>query len=426
MRQAGIVTSVLQNDPLGLHFKNIQVKSKAKKLLSLVKDHRGALEGLRNQLRDQNRNLRAILPFRSSSRSGQPVKIPPVFRQTSQTPTPPRRDDDTLSAATIPDENTRLVQQASLNLHRVISSSLSCECHTVHLCLERQPKQSLPVEDPKGKSPQSPATEPEARFDFRLSTCSGVRVSIASRRAIHLVFTNRTPRLSDPTTASTQDTVAPTPKFCQLAQNDGFERYLPDTTASCASGFLLQRVTAPVGWAKYCGSTSLEDLVVSRSTDIWSLDRFLIAAKLAHSLLHFYSSPWVRDWSLRTIHFFEKHEQPDTSPGCWTPHLALTANSSGVRQLGDRNQEIYSLGIMLLQLGRKRMEFSDGENEVLRFRKALSDLGQEMGLKYKAFVENCLNSWSDRNTDLMRTVNLNKFLFHVRVLEDGARVFLRQ
>lgn len=387
-----------------------------------MKDHRGDLEGLRNQLREQNRYLRIILDFRSNSRSTPGVKIPPVLHQVLATPTTHTTDNKSEVVA-IPDGDTRLVHQASQNLHRMISTSLSCDCHIVHLCLERQPKETTPIEDPKGKLPQSHVTEPEPRFSFRLSTCGGIRVSIASSRAIHLAFTKRRPQSSDALTVS-PESVAPTPPFCQLAQNDGFERYLPDTATSCASGFLLQRVTAPVGWAKSSNSTSLEDLVVSRSAEIRSLDRFLIAAKLAHSLLHYYSSPWVRDWSLRTIHFFEKHEKPDTTPGRWTPHLALTHNPSGVRQLGDRNQEIYLLGIMLLQLGRKRLEFSDAEKEELTFRKALSDLCQEMGLQYKAFVENCLISWSDRNADLMGTGNLTKFLFHVRVLEDGAKVFL--
>lgn len=264
----------------------------------------------------------------------------------------------------------------------MISSSLSCDCHLVHLCLERQPKETIPIIDPKGKLPLSPATEDETAFSFRLSSCSGILVSISSRRVIHLVFTKRRPRSSDVQTASGSDVVAPTPKFCQLAQNDGYERYLPDTIASCASGFLLQRVTAPVGWAKYSNPISLEDLVVSRSAEIRLLDRFLLASKLAHSLLHFDSSPWVRDWSLRTIHFFEKQEQPDTTPGRWTPHLALTAGSPGARKLEHRNQEIYLLGLMLLQLGRKKgLEFSDAEKIELTLQKALRDLCQETGLK---------------------------------------------
>lgn len=323
-------------------------------------------------------------------------------------------------------ENTRVIQQASQNLHRMISSSLSCDCHIVHLCLQRQPKETALVKDPKGKLPQPPAKENETRFSFQLSSCSGIRVSIASRRAIHLVFTTRTPRYGDAMNASIVEIVAPTPTFCQLAQNDGYERFLPDTSASCASGFLLQRVTAPMGWAKSASPISLEDLVISRSAEIRSLDRLLIAAKLAHSLVHFYSSPWVRDWSLRTIHFFEKHE-PDTAPGRWTPHLALTAKSHNARQLGDQNQEIYLLGLMLLQLGRKKcLEYSDAESRELTLQKALGDLCQEMGLKYKAFVQNCLASWSDRSADLMVASNLNLFLSHVRVLEDGAKGFLSE
>lgn len=422
--QAAIANSVLESDQLGLHFENIPIQSKAKRLLSLVKDHRGDLEVLRNQLREQNRYLRIILAFRSNSRSSPKVKIPDLIRRTSLAPTPITTENEPEEVG-IPEGDTRMVHYASQNLHRIISTSLSCDCHTVHLCLERQPKETVCIDDPKGKLPQSPVMEFETRFSFRLSICSGIRVSAASRRAIHLVFTKRRPQSSDTLTAP-PECIVPTLTFCQQAQNDGFERYLPDTAASFPSGFLLQRVTAPAGWAKSSNSTSLEHLVKSRSGEIRSLDRFLIAAKLAHSLLHFYSSPWVRDWSLRTIHFFEKHEQPDTSPGCWTPHLALPPTPFSVRQLGDRNQEIYLLGIMLLQLGRKHLEFSDAENEELTFRKALGDLGQEMGLKYKAFVENCLISWSDRNTDLMGTGNLNKFLFHLHVLENGAKDFFCQ
>lgn len=349
-----------------------------------------------------------------------------MIRQPLATSTPQTRANGP-DAVVIPDDDSRVVQQASQNLHRMISSSLSCSCHLVHLCLERQAKETLPIKDPKGKLPQSLATEDETAFSFQLSSCSNIRVSITSRRVIHLVFTNRRPRSIDVETASGSDVVAPTPTFCQLAQNDGYERYLPDTVASCASGFLLQRVTAPVGWAKYSSPISLEDLVVSRSAEIRSLDRFLLAAKLAHSLLHFYSSPWVRDWSLRTIHFFEKQEQPDTTPGRWTPHLALAANFPGARKLEDRNQEIYLLGLMLLQLGRKKsLEFSDAEKHELTLQKALGDLCQEMGLKYKAFVQNCLSSWSDRSADLMGGKNLDLFLSQVRVLEAGAKDFLSQ
>lgn len=44
-----------------------------------------------------------------------------------------------------------------------------------------------------------------------------------------------------------------------------------------------------------------------------------IAVNLAHSFMRFYSSPWIQDWSLQTIHFFDKQEQSCATPGHWTP-----------------------------------------------------------------------------------------------------------
>lgn len=323
----------------------------------------------------------------------------------------------------IRDQDARIVQKTSEKLHRMVSSALSCNCHTVHLCLEHQPNGK--DIDRKGKSRQSLSTESGAKFSFRLSASSGLRLSIASHQAIHLVFTSRGPRPNDVVTPPAS--ALPASTFCALAQSDGFESYLHDTDGSSTDGFLLQRVTAPTGWAKFSNSISLEDLVVSRATELRSLDRFLIATKLAYSVVQFYRSPWVRDWSLHTIHFFEKYEQSGSTPGRWTPHLALTPNSPGAHQLGDRNREIYLLGIMLLQLGRrKRVELSDLEKEQLTYHRALGELCQEMGLRYKTFVQNCLVLWSDRNTDLMGTGNLALFLSHIRVLEDGARDFLSE
>lgn len=323
----------------------------------------------------------------------------------------------------IPAMDTRGVQQAFQKLHRMISGALSCDCHIAYLCLERLPGEATTAKDLKGKSPQSPTTEPLTTFAFRLSTAGSPHVSTASYQAIHLVFSSRGPQPTDMVTIP--GGVLPAVTFCKLAQSDGYETYLHDSGGSC--GFLLQRVTPPIGWADFSHSISLEDLVKSRPTELRSLDCFLIAIKLAYALLHFYCSPWVRDWSLNTIHFFEQHEQSDTTPGRWTPYLALTPNAPGSRQLGDRNKEIYLLGIILLQLGRKKcLQFSDGENEELTLQKALVDLCQEMGLQYKAFVQNCLVLWSGRNTDLMGTGNLDVFLSHIRVLQNAAKGFLSE
>lgn len=310
----------------------------------------------------------------------------------------------------------------------MISQALLCECHLVHLCLNKQAKATPASKDPKGKSRQPPQL-PESKLDFSFQLTaksndnSRKRFSSMAQPAIHLVFTGWDFKDTDPTPDDNTSKLM----ICEelLASNEGHERHLRDNTGS-NRGFLLRRASCPKLAAKSSGCVqplSLDDIVASRPAELLSLDRFLIAINLAYSLVHFYSSPWVRDWSLQTIHYFEKQESTSTL-GLWTPHLSLKCDNHDIRQFGVKNREIHSLGLILLQLGRKKcLEIPQGEEEELVLEKALGDLGREMGPKYMSFVRNCLSSWSERSMDLMKNDNLNAFLSHVSVLEEQAQFF---
>lgn len=309
----------------------------------------------------------------------------------------------------------------------MVSQTLLCECHLIHLCLDKQAKATPVSKDLKGKSKQqSQLSEPSLNFTFQLTAKpnggSKERFSSMQQPAIHLVFTGLDFKDTDPI----PDDNASKPMVCEelLASNEGHERHLRDSLGSNC-GFLLRRV-CPRFAAKSSGCISplsLDDLVASRPTELRSFDRFLVAANLAYSLVHFYSSPWVRDWSLQTIHYFEKQESTSTL-GLWTPHLSLKCDNHDIRQFGVKNREIHSLGLILLQLGgKKRLEILQGEEEELVLEKALEDLCREMGPKYMTFVRNCLSSWSERSMDLMKNDNLNAFLSHVSVLEEQAQFF---
>lgn len=365
-----------------------------------------------------NQDLLDILHLCSHQRLGLRANTSPKLRRTSSTPQAIGKEPHAVARVSL---DSGVIQTASQNLHRMVSNALACECHMAHLCLERQAKETVLAEDPKGKSVQYPPLEPITKFSFQLaSRCTDSnRVSFAKHQVMHLVFTSCQRKLNDRVENNELNLT-----ICKLAQNEGYERYLHDTGGLCDSGFLVQRAITPARSAQFSNFTSLEDLVVSRSAELQLFDCFLIAANLAYSLLHFYSSPWVRDWSLQTIHFFEKQERSSTTPGQWALHLPLKLDNLDVRQFGVPNLEIHSLGLILLQLGqRKRLEFSPVEKRELTLEKALANLSREMGPKYTKFVKNCLASWSDRNTDLRKDNNVTVFLSHVAVLEEGAQYF---
>lgn len=424
-------------DPLSPDFQNIQINSTAKKLISLAKDHRGELQLLRDQLRAHNRDLLAIFHIFSHLTPKPRAHKSFTARQTPSTP--PTTGNQPHGVASLgteprlkPTLEPNVIHTTSRNLHRIVSNTLPCECHTAHLSLERQAKDTAKVKYSPGKSTQLPPTEPETRFSFQLSAKSNEsnsRVFTTRHQVIHLVFTCCERTLNGPETSpeSLPESDKPCPAFCTVAQNKGYEGYFYNTSGSCNSGFRVQRTPTPIGRARISSRTSLEDLIKSRSGELQSFDRFRLAANLAYSLVRYYSSPWVRDWSLKTIHFFEKQEQLDTTPGQWTPHLPFKPDHLDVPRFGDKNREVYLLGMMLLQLGqRKCLDLSDVEGEQLVIGKALGNLCREMGPKYTKFVENCLVLWCDRNTDLMRAKNLTEFLSHINVIEKGAQYFVQE
>lgn len=147
----------------------------------------------------------------------------------------------------------------------------------------------------KGKSKQpSQIADPELYFSFTLSLKSDSHKKGFSSitQPLHLVFTGCCFGETKPVPEDNSSK----PKICEelLCRTEGYERHLHDRTGPTNLGFLLRRAPCSALKAKASNrilQLSLSDLVVSRHADLRSFDRFLIAANLACSLVHFYSSP---------------------------------------------------------------------------------------------------------------------------------------
>lgn len=314
------------------------------------------------------------------------------------------------------------MQIASKKLYGIVSKQLACNCHLLHLCLGKQAEETHTT---KGGDKRS--LVPQTNFSFRLTAKSvdGTELNRPGTRrpVLHLVFTNHDLEHAEPSAET------PGSKFTaceELVHSDkGYQRYFHESGGGGGNaGFLLRRAATQTLSAVDISVTpiiSLSDLVSSQPTILTEYNRYLIAANLACSILTFYSSPWILDWTPQAIQFFERCEHLTSSPALWTPHLALQFGLQDQRQFGVRNREIYSLGLMLLDLGRKqRLEDSPDEEEQYVLSKAFRDLLMKMGRGYTEVVKNCIYVWGDSRMDLMKGRNLDGFLTDINLLEQGV------
>jgi len=167
-----------------------------------------------------------------------------------------------------------------------------------------------------------------------------------------------------------------------------------------------------------CGDhlLSFDALIFSGRID--NIERFQLAFRLTKLFLSLYNSPWICEWSTKTIYFLDKHTSVTSQ--IWIPHIPV-AFSSGAHTRG-KNMDIHELGLILLQLGcGKRLEdFGDGEDKDAVLKMAILHLGADMGGSYCKVVENFIRRWNDENLDLMENDDLLNFISNIDILEKLA------
>jgi len=312
------------------------------------------------------------------------------------------------SAASVAGVNTRhldprKIQIASKQLHRIVCNapSISCPCHLLHLRLGNK-KGETPIVNPVG----------EARIEFSFvmtndyHTCSNTEIP-----ALDLAFTSQD--LSRANNIHMETQLRPDTMLCKelLTSDDAYERYFcdPGSNQGCNPGFLLRRkIPQPISSTVI----SLDDVITT--TKLYPFDQYLIAANLANSVLYHYSSPWIRNWTTKTILFFDRHAE--TAP-LWMPHIPVhfTSNQDQL-DFSDRNKELYVLGLILLQLGHG--ECAEPIHDESMMQRALSGLCMTLGRRYKQVVENFLRKGSDRSVDLMEVDNLEEFQAAIDMLKN--------
>lgn len=382
-------------------------------MASIIKGTQGKLRGLRDDLKLHNESVLHALQLRKP-------------KSTRRLQRPINTTGNMVNYSPKGCLNAKAIQLASRQLYGLTSKALPCDCHLFHLRLDYQGNETPSIR-PKGKSKMPSPAEPETRFWFRMtpkSNSSGAQNhSRKSHLEFQLVFTSCDPNSASPVPRGNVHK----PTICEevLASNEAYKRHFYDCGGSNIS-FMLEKSSVPNMKYKDCrtmASTSLNHLVISRPDDLSHFDQLSIAVNLASSILLFYSTPWLQNWSLKTVHFFEKQEQPTSTPGLWTPHLYLTFDNQDQSQFR-KNGEIYSLGLVLLGLGRKKLlDYSqDGVDSVLR--QAVTDVCMKMGADYQRFVKQCLYVWGDQNSDLMDEQNLKTFLFEITVLQTRLLDFM--
>lgn len=327
----------------------------------------------------------------------------------------PSQSDDPV----VDTEKACLVNAATGRLHPIVSNNLLCDCHLVHLCLDGQVAEV--VKCAKGKSGEPSAiTEAPTQFSFRLSASPGDAGSIVTPPPITVVFLSETTAAPSPAPAEGTGSA----KICEVFSSE-IERYEGRFHDSQDGGGFRLRLHPSKSGSRSCQPLSLHDVISHRLSDLTTLDRFLIAINLARSLLHLYSSPWVRDWGINTIYFFEGQEEANSCIGYWKPYLSLQRNNDNVSYLADNNRDIYRLGYLLLQLGCCSTKDIPAGQEDVALMLCFERICQNMGPAYRNFVRACLQSWgANRSMNLLQDENLKVFWSHVTGLQGAMAQLL--
>lgn len=384
----------------------------------LRKDILGQLKGLAREIHTCNESLHIVVDCRKTAPkdrdgaiNGKVVSHVVVNRA--------RRD-----AMVIRTASTRVYQG-------VIESSLHCGCHLVHLRLDT-PSILESTTDVVEYGQPLPEARAATKLFFQLTKESKDKRKRTYRHlkspAYQFFFTHAN-------YAATASAVACAIPICQglVGSDNGYRRFFPDNNGNGQGGFLLHHTTSDE--VINSERISFQQLVSSRSHQLLQRDILLIAANLAHSILHFHSSPWARDWTSQTIQFFQKYgspgeySQPTFTPHLWTPHLFLHSRlpSPHPDRTATSSKAIYDLGMMMLELGGKHPLALEGLSAWERgmvLEGALRNLKQLMGAPFSRMVSKYLKKWSVTDVDLMGEESLSMFLSDILLLEtlaDGFR-----
>ncbi|KAI5836798.1 hypothetical protein DFP73DRAFT_532452 [Morchella snyderi] len=370
-----------------------------KRLVGCIKGIIAEMKALCGELHEEITQLRVLLKLVQKSQLRLERSAP-----TREGPSQP--DDPVLDAA-----KACIVNAATGRLHPIVSNNLLCDCHLVHLCLDGQVAEV--VKCAKGTSERpSVITEAPTQFSFRLSASPDDAGSIGTPPPgpITVVFLSETTASPGPAPAGGTGSV----KICEefSSKIEGHERRFHDSQGG--GGFRLRLTPG----SRSCQPLSLHEVISHRLSDLTTLDRFLIAINLARSLIHLYSSPWVRNWGINTIYFFEGQEEANSCIGYWKPYLSLQRDNDNISYLADNNRDIYRLGYLLLQLGCCSTKDIPAGQEDVALMLCFERICQNMGPAYRNFVRECLQSWgANRSMNLLQDEHLKLFLSHVTGLQ---------
>ena len=406
-----------------------QLMSRSKKLKIIASATIIELKNLRKEMSEHNNNLQAVVllsqqgyhsPGESAAECLRTARLTrenkiqrgalksndaqSVSIQVSE------RTRDSSELATI---NLRTVQVASRKLHGIVCKALriSCRCHLLHLCLDSM---AIATNNQSGS-----AAKPKAQFLFLLSHSGSNNcehgLPTTDRPIPYLHFTCHDPDSAGALLGEFEHGEPDAVYQELLALDEQFVKHfrIPNAPTDDIASFTLRRACSlkaldpsPV--------VSLDQLISCSRGKLEPLGCCQIAANLTKSVLSFYASPWIRDWTLETIQCYDKSVNPFQE--LWVPHVPVKFSSG----IGARNREIHALGLILLQLGRKQRLDSnnlDGEDEDVILEKALNDLHTKMGTAYRELVEKCIWTWGQGNLDLMEEENLKEFLSDIEELE---------
>ncbi|KZF24705.1 hypothetical protein L228DRAFT_245693 [Xylona heveae TC161] len=168
----------------------------------------------------------------------------------------------------------------------------------------------------------------------------------------------------------------------------------------------------------------LRDILQSedKATCMRVRDRLQLALTLAVSLLYLHSSPWIKQkWRSRDVLLFLDDKKN------WAPYVSAKFHQFHNEQAGTENifrsSNIYSLGVILLEIGRSQLLIDpnsskgngreqDGNDEMREFLAAFDHVQagsvfSDLGLRYQKAVQACI--WWDGDFDLSNRETQKRF-----------------
>ncbi|KAK0628904.1 hypothetical protein B0T17DRAFT_632982 [Bombardia bombarda] len=144
-------------------------------------------------------------------------------------------------------------------------------------------------------------------------------------------------------------------------------------------------------------------------------DQLRLARSIVSVVLKFHQTPWMNDYwqtqdlgfvirnttdfsdSLQTLHLKnaigqQQQQRPDSSggPGLGSPDVVSQELSDAMLEHGIRNLTLFSLGVVLLQIGKWGKVHE--EHDIKQVRRLANDPGAPLGRRYRELMLRCLNS----------------------------------